>query len=272
MRMRYVPLAIGIILLSVLIVIPISIPPVSAIEYWEDTITLYPSSTSLLTGIREIQNPSTDLALDVKVQYYYSSNIDVFKKYYLTGNGTSFTMIDNGVVTKIEDTKRLSPNQKLLFDIEACPKENVTIGQTASVTVQITRTEVALPPPPPPPPTFIPKKYTLLIQVLDLFSMKAPNLDVFITDQATGKRIAELKTDFEGKTEPIKLRAGTYIADIYYQNKLQYSQTIILKEDTTLTIQIGIPIVITFTHIILILLTIIISIGLIIIIIKKRRG
>jgi len=275
MNRKGVPILVGIglvVLLNVFLVLSLAPHPAYAVEYWEDTITLYPSSTSILAGIREIQNTEVNHLLNVKVQYYYSNNITLFKKYYLTGNGTTFTAIENGTVTKVEDTKQLSPNQKLLFDIEASPRDTVSVGETASVTVQIIRLAIPIVPPPPPTIPPPPKKFTLLLQVFDLFNMKAPNLNITITDQITAQVVAQLTTDAEGMTPPVLLKAGTYVIDIYYQSKLQYSQTIILKGDTTLRVQIGIPIVITFTQIILICLAILTVIAVLVLIARKRRG
>ena len=118
--------------------------------WWDNAINLYPNSVTKWDDVREVWNNGT-VALDVQVKFVSSSNVSMFKTYYLTGNGTTFVSIGNGLVTKAGDTKRLAPNEKLVFNIEASPINALTGGQTTSVSVSIQRTEVSGPPPSTPP-------------------------------------------------------------------------------------------------------------------------
>jgi len=117
------------------------IKPTYATDYWNDTIDLFPNIVSFKTGVREITNTGV-YPLKIVVEYYTSSNISNFATFYLTGNGTTFISILNGVVTKSECTVTLGTGQKLSFDIESSPSGSVGVGETSSVTTAITRSDV----------------------------------------------------------------------------------------------------------------------------------
>jgi len=127
-----------------------------AIDYWDNAVNLWPNTTTKWDEVREIMNTANWQELDVKITYHSCTNITVLEKYYLTANGTTFVAIDSGIVTTNEATVRLSPSQKLLFNIEAKPTNAVTVGQTESVVVAITRTEIPYIGPEPPPETPLP--------------------------------------------------------------------------------------------------------------------
>jgi hypothetical protein len=65
--------------------------------YWEDTITLYPFATTILEGVRTVENNIVN-SLRVTIEYQESANISKFEKYRVYGNGTEFVTIINGSV------------------------------------------------------------------------------------------------------------------------------------------------------------------------------
>lgn len=104
------------------------------------------------------------------------------------------------------------------------------------------------------PPTL--KKYALVVQVVDLFGMNAPDLTVKVMSDS--KVLYTLVTDSAGLTEMVSLPKGQYTINVYINNLLQLQQTLTLEADTSARLQIGIPILLTFARIIIILLVIIV--------------
>jgi len=113
---------------------------------------------------------------------------------------------------------------------------------------------------PPVFPTPKPTQYALVVHVVDLFGMNAPDLTVKIVRVSDGKLMATLTTDASGLTDMVKLPKGQYSVDVYKDDVLQLQTLITLTEDTTTRIQIGIPVVLTFTRFLIILLIAIILI------------
>lgn len=245
---------------------PFKLRKVLAQYSWYDTLNLYQNITTYQQAIQNITN-TYSFAIDVYVYITNVTNQAKISLYKTTANSTTFITIQDGSITKSEDTyTNLQPSEILSFDVSAKPTSTLTISESITVEkrVELIKSEVVIPPPLPP----IIHKYPLTVHVIDLFSMNAPDLTVLIKD-STGTIIANLTTHADGKTDPITLAKGTYTVEIYKDNKFQLSQLVHLTEETTLTLQIGIPIIITFTHIAIIALIIIIL--LIIILYKKKK-
>jgi len=132
---------VSILVVYVFLVFTLYMRPAYAVDYWDNAINLYPSTTTKWDGIQEIENLSPNV-LEVRIDYYSSNNISVFKKYVLTGNETTFVTIEDGVVTKSSDFIRVGQLETLVLNVEAKPVDSVSEEQTCSVTVTITRTEI----------------------------------------------------------------------------------------------------------------------------------
>jgi len=104
------------------------------------------------------------------------------------------------------------------------------------------------------------KQCALVVHVIDLFGMNAPDLPIEIVRISDGKVMAKLTTGSSGLTDMVKLPKGVYTVDVYKDGVLQLSSTLTLEEDTSIQLQIGIPIILTFARMIIILLIVIIVI------------
>lgn len=148
---------------------------------------------------------------------------------------------------------------------------NLTITDDDNLNTSLTKNIMVVQPPYPYVPPFVypraKKAYILHVHVLDLFNLDASDLDIIIKS-STGEVVATSKTKTDGTTPAIPLKEGSYIIEIYQDDRFQLSQTVLLEEDTTLTIQIGIPVAITFTQLGIVAL---IVLGVLLYLIKRRK-
>jgi len=116
---------------------PLSIKPVMASETWTDTLTFYPSITTVKQNIRNITN-TFSFPLKITVTYASAINITRIKLYQLYANGTTFVQIQNSIVDKSSDSfQPLDIGKILVFTVYASAKDTVSENETASVSVTV---------------------------------------------------------------------------------------------------------------------------------------
>jgi hypothetical protein len=116
---------------------PVSIKLVMATETWTDTLTFYPSITTVKQNIRNITN-TFSFPLKITVTYANAINISRIKLYQLTANGTTFIQIQNSIVDKTSDSYQpLDIGKTLVFTVYTSAKDTVSQNETASVSVTV---------------------------------------------------------------------------------------------------------------------------------------
>jgi hypothetical protein len=108
-----------------------------ATETWTDTLTFYPSITTVKQNIRNITN-TFSFPLKITVTYATAINITRIKLYQLTANGTTFVQIQNGTVNQFSDSYQpLDIGKTLVFTVYAKASDTITENETASVSVTV---------------------------------------------------------------------------------------------------------------------------------------
>lgn len=116
---------------------PISIKPAMANETWTDTLTFYPSITTVKQNIRNITN-TFSFPLKITVTYASAINITRIKLYQLYTNGTTFVQIQNSIVDKTFDSYQpLDIGKTLVFNVYAKASDTTMENETASVSVTV---------------------------------------------------------------------------------------------------------------------------------------
>jgi hypothetical protein len=109
----------------------------AASQTWTDTIKLFKDSTSVCPDIRTFTNNLT-VGINVIVEMTGNSSIGNLKDYRLWANNTDFVVISEGVVVRSTNTYYgLQLGKRLVFSVEAKPKNSVVPGDTAIVEVRI---------------------------------------------------------------------------------------------------------------------------------------
>lgn len=129
-----------VLILSVFIacsLFPLSIKLVMANETWSDTLTFYPSITTVRENIRNITN-TFSFPLKITVTYANAINISRIKLYQLYANGTIFIQIQNSIVDKTSGSYQpLDIGKILVFTVYASAKDTVPQNETATVSVTV---------------------------------------------------------------------------------------------------------------------------------------
>jgi len=113
-------------------------------QSWTDTINLYKYATSVYPDIRTFTN-NEKVAINVTVAITSNSSIGILQYYKLSANNTDFVIISEGTVSLSTNTYYgLQPGQKLVFTVEAKPKDSAVEGATATVQVSISYTLPAM--------------------------------------------------------------------------------------------------------------------------------